>query len=451
MRAVAAIARVSLQGALRSRLVVAMLGLLLLTVVVLPATIRGDGTLAGYTQVQIRYGLGAAGMILTVMTLWAAAAAVSLDVETRRVQTVVTKPVGPFTLWLGKWLGLCVMNAVLLAACGAVVFAMFLWKTREGPWDPDEARDFREHVRVARIPVSPDLAHLDRRIAEEEEAIRRDPEAPVDVRDARAVREVARQRAVARELFVAPDSEKSWRFEPPRRIRTDRPLVLRFRLAAARMSMEPVEGAFRVQAGPQTTDLIPVAAPPNRTTTLTLPPLSLAPGQPVTVTFVNRDQPAVFSAGEGLRLGVYETSFAVNYGRALLMMYVRLVFIAALGVTAGALFSFPVAAFVTGCLVFFVAMTAFVRTTPDAAHSHGGPPPEASPWEAFANRVAGAIHPVFVPLTDPDYLEMVSTGESVTWGLALRSLGFKIGVYGGLLALGATAVLRRRELGEARA
>src|SRR5436190_16992898 len=118
MSKVLAIAGIAIRNAIRSRVVVVLLGLLLVAIVALPLTIKGDGTIAGTVQVLLRYTLGAVTIILSIATLWAGCAAISMEVQEHQVHLVVTKPVYRAQLWLGKWLGLFILNTVLLTLAG---------------------------------------------------------------------------------------------------------------------------------------------------------------------------------------------------------------------------------------------------------------------------------------------------------------------------------------------
>ena len=54
--------------------------------------------------------------------MWAGCAAVSLEIQERQIHLIVTKPVRRAQIWLGKWLGLLILNAALIAFSGAVVY-----------------------------------------------------------------------------------------------------------------------------------------------------------------------------------------------------------------------------------------------------------------------------------------------------------------------------------------
>ena len=114
MRAILAIARLTLREAIRSRLVIAIILLLLLVTLGLPALLTGDGTPIGLIRMTISYTLAVAFGLLAVATLWTGCALVSGDIAARTLALVRVKPVGIWQLWLGKWIGLLLLNLLVL-------------------------------------------------------------------------------------------------------------------------------------------------------------------------------------------------------------------------------------------------------------------------------------------------------------------------------------------------
>ena len=90
MRKVFAIAGIAIRSAIRSRVVLVLLALLLIAIVALPLTIKGDGTVTGAVQVLLRYTLGAVNIILSIATLWAGCAAISAEVQEHQIHLIVT-------------------------------------------------------------------------------------------------------------------------------------------------------------------------------------------------------------------------------------------------------------------------------------------------------------------------------------------------------------------------
>ena len=64
------------------------------------------------------------------------------------MQVVATKPIARWQIWLGKWLGIVSLNAVLLAISGACVYGLLQWRATKLP--AAEQKVLRKQVLVAR-------------------------------------------------------------------------------------------------------------------------------------------------------------------------------------------------------------------------------------------------------------------------------------------------------------
>src|SRR5579872_4438638 len=161
MRRIIAIARLTWKAAFRYRLFWVMTVLLVVSVVGLPLVIKGDGTAQGLTQVLITYTLGATATLLGFFTLWFSCGTLARDIEESQMQTVCVKPIGRWQVWLGKWLGIMALNAMLLAIAGSLDFALLQY--RAGQLSADQQKILRDQVFIARAGAKdrpPDLSKM---------------------------------------------------------------------------------------------------------------------------------------------------------------------------------------------------------------------------------------------------------------------------------------------------
>src|SRR5207342_3072993 len=124
MQRLLAIAVLTWKAAFRFRLFLVLIILLLGAVVRLPLLIKDDGTARGFTQILITYTLSAITALLGLSTLWLACGTLARDIEDCQIQVVAVKPIARWQIWLGKWLGIATLNAVLLAISGACVYGL---------------------------------------------------------------------------------------------------------------------------------------------------------------------------------------------------------------------------------------------------------------------------------------------------------------------------------------
>src|SRR5512140_1908918 len=136
MQRLLAITWLTWKAAFRFRLFLVIAGLLLVAVVGLPLLIKDDGTARGFTQIILTYTLSTISCLLGLSTLWLACGTLARDIEECQIQMVAVKPVARWQIWIGKWLGLVTLNAVLLALSGVSVY--FVMQYRAGRLPADE-------------------------------------------------------------------------------------------------------------------------------------------------------------------------------------------------------------------------------------------------------------------------------------------------------------------------
>ena len=450
MRSVTAIAGIALRAAVRSRMVLALLLALATVVPAIAFTARGDGTAMGQVQVLLTYSLGACGLILALATLWSACAAVSLEIENRQIHLLVAKPVTRWQIWLGKWIGLMTLNALLLLLAGAVVAAILHHKTRPILIGAAESARIRENVLNARREIAP---------------------RPFDVRGAALA---ALQRAVSENRISAREAEGElvnavrilnittnsaprgagavWAFDLPADIPPG-PVVLEFTGDSGTVDRGeiPVLWSVGTPANPRIRSIEQSIVPGARRT-LELPREVLAGTRALSVECFNtatRDVTVFFKPDGGVRLLLPGGGFASNLARALLLQWISLGLLAALGISAGSVFSMPVAALSAISLILARQVTLFLNTVTD-----GDGPSLAdrdSGWfihafETFSRGVYHVLRSLGRPLESASALERISQGVQVPWSEVARMAGVSIGVFGLILFAAGAALLSRREV-----
>ena len=453
MNKILAIAGIAIRNAVRSRIVIILLGILLLVIVGLPLTVKGDGTIAGQVRVLLGYTLGLVSFILSLTTLWAGCAAVSLEIQERQIHLVVTKPVARTQIWLGKWLGLLILNAALLAFSGAVVYGLLRWTHRPEKLTPEQLVELRENTLIACTVVRPDPLNIDDKVRAELETLRAGSRVPDDVPESE-VEKAVRQRMLTDAFSVPQGGMRQWIFAAPAPAKTVAPPLFRFRFSCSSIGPESVHGRWSVQ---RESGGDPFQAVQTNTSgmacLLKVPADAVVGAGALRVTYENLSAAPIvvsFDPADGLLLYLPATGFEANFARALLVILCRLAFFAALGVTAGSLFSMPVASFVSICALLMIQISGYIQSIAgqDAllhAHRHG---PAGAPafWDHFFSAVFKAFNAVVGPLQGFDPLELLTTGQLVTWSM-LGSVFVVQGVvcWGALMAISAW-VLNKREL-----
>jgi len=425
--------------------------LLLIAIVALPLTIKGDGTLTGAVQVLLRYTLGAVNIILAIATLWAGCAAIATEVQEHQVHLLVTKPVTRAQLWLGKWLGLLVLNAALLAVAGGVTYGLLHWHLNRQRLGVQDRATLQEELLVARrvvnaepVPVEADA----QRIFEEQ---RRSGAIPKEARPDQvlaAIRQTLLQQAHA----VSPDLMLRHVFKVP--TTTTRPLVVRYKFTSSETGKNPV-ACIWLAGAPERPDRFqrPELAAPTGVHTLRLPASLVATDGTLTVDIANvNPEPVtmVFAPADGIQVLVYESCFAGNFARCLLVSLGELAFLGALAVTMGSMFSLPVAALTTAYAVMLMNIGSYLQTLTQETFIIGtATKPGATPGllDLLMHFVYVGLYWLTKPFQTASPLEPLAVGELVSWWWVGGVWWWQALVAGGILALVGTWIFNRRELG----
>ncbi|MBU0677193.1 MAG: ABC transporter permease [Verrucomicrobia bacterium] len=458
MKPVFAIALLAIRSAARSKVIVILIAMLLAAIIGLPLTIKGDGTVAGYVQVLLKYTLGFASLLLSISTLWAGCAAVSSEIHARQMHLVVTKPVHRFQVWLGKWLGLVLMNVLLLSLSGALIYGLLRWTLRPATLTAEESRVLNEELLIARQPLRPvpvDVEEPARKLLATRMAAVELPENvhPDDLLNA------IREQLLRQAFTVPPGASRAWTFVLPESIRNES-FLFRFRLSASQMGATSVRGEWTVRCeGVDDSYETVMVSPANRLQSFSLPIEYVRPGRVLHVSYENlhEDHTVIFPHDEGLIAYLYEGDFAMNFIRELLLIFAQLSLLAAVGVTAGTLFSMSVAALVAIYCLIIVQAGAYItgvaeqsRLIEHTGHHHGPVVEEIAPAGLMEHAVKGlfAVMSVIVkPLQAPNTLEWLSNGQLVPWHLVGETLAIKVIVYTGILGLLSACAFKKKEVG----
>src|SRR5262245_46921641 len=154
-----AIAFLTWKAAFRIRLFWVLSGLLLMSVVLLPLFIKDDGTARGFTQILLTYTLSVITALLGLATLWLACGILAKDIEECQLQLVAVKPIPRWQIWLGKWLGLVMLNLALLALAGASVYGLLQYRASHLPAREQEI--LRREIMVARGSLKPPRPNIE--------------------------------------------------------------------------------------------------------------------------------------------------------------------------------------------------------------------------------------------------------------------------------------------------
>lgn len=450
MRRVLAIAGLAVRTSIRSRLVVALLVILMAAILGLPLTVQSDGTPEGYVRIVIGYTMGLASLILSLTALWSGALSIAREVDDKQIQMMCSKPVHRVEIWLGKWLGLGLVHAALLAACAGATLAILHLNLRGPRFTAQQRTHIEQDVLTARQVIAPQPLEVEAAArAELQDRLARDP--ALHGLPPESILDNLRQELLARAHTLGPGQGKTWTFALPPGA-PGRDLRLAFRFSTSRMGGPSVRGTWRA-GPPDDPGRIRMLATntPDVVHQLVLP-ATAGSDDTLLVTYLNdHDEPVTvyFSPRDGLTLRVQAGAFLPNYLRAVAMILVYLLLLVAVGVTCSTLFSTPVAALLALAVAIVLRAADFVATLArdeQALGWHDGNPAGAGVWSALLRLTYRGLDLVLAPLQTGRPLDDAATGVWVNPALLVHHAVVQVLVYGGLLALLSTVVFNRREL-----
>lgn len=449
MQRLLAITWLTWKAALRFRLFWVIAVLLIGSVIVLPLVIKDDGTARGFTQILLTYTLSVVTALLGLSTLWLSCGTLARDIEENQMQVVTVKPISRWQIWLGKWLGIVTLDAVLLLMAGACIFVLLQWRGQK--LSAREQKILREEVLVARGSLKEPPMNIE---AEVERIFReRTKDAPVNPATAEIVKNTLREQLKV--VLVRPGEPRRWKLDLGYRkaFLRDQAIFIRFKFYAGGTNALGTY-ALRIEAGPPETPQRQIID--DRFADGAFHELRIAPNLwdssgVLTIDIVNYDRVALaFPNDDGMEALYHEGGFALNFTRALCIILFWLALLAAIGLAAASFLSFPVAAFVSVSVLFAAMSSGTLSATVESGTITGVDEETGiagkSALDLVLIPVFKAMLGVFKLVENFSPIDALSTGRSVAWetvGLAFAQI---VLLLGGIVGLFGIYMFNRREL-----
>lgn len=364
-----AIAWLSIQNARRSLVVVPLLLCTVAGAVGLPALISGDGTAAGYLQIALTYTIGYVSMMLSLATVWMGCTLVGDAIGRHRIHLVATKPVSSLVFLAGHWLGICVLQAMILGVAAITSYHTIMQRLTPPRFAQQEIDQLRRETLAGRRRYTADTVDL-REAVEREFQRRTDMGAIPAGADPTRIRAEIQRQVRLRLAEIPENGERSWTFRGLPAIAGDNQIHLRYRLYID----NPSTGQDRETTGvwmlrnPTDQRYYPVTR--NETTGITqelpIPSDAIDANGAVELRYQNRDPSGasvIFQEIDGPHILIRHVSFPQNFLRVIAVIFSKLIFLAILSCAAGALFSTPSAVVFSLSYVGLGMLLLFIRST----------------------------------------------------------------------------------------
>lgn len=454
MHSVWAIARNTLSQAIRMKVAIVVIVLLVVLLPLMSVVMEGDGTLLGKLQTFVSYGLGLVSLLLCVLTIAVSTFTLSNDLRRNHLYLVVTKPVRRYQVVVGKLLGVLILNIFLLTIFGVIIYALTLAMPGMIEADPAQQERVQAEFFTARSGLSVQYdEHEIRRSAEERyKTLQQTDQLPRDMSPARILSElIGQERMIAKSC--PPGRVKRWDFDGIRLKTADESnayIFIRYKFeATAPLADDTIYGIWRIgdlrqlDAGLEQVKT-PIYEVERSEATRTyhefvVPAEALADDGFLGVAFFNNPTLNYTTVIlEDVEVLYHSGSFSTNYIRAVLMIYVRLAFLAVLGVSLTTWLSFPLAILI--CLLVFFAGTAneFIVDSFDGLGMMMG------------TVYTYTLRPLFwmIPQFDGKYnpSSYVINGRLIQWSFLAITIGITVFVKALLVLLAGLWIFSRREI-----
>lgn len=390
----AAVAQTLVRESVRLRISAAFIVLTLVCLPLIPLWIDPGEPVRYQIQNFLSDSMSLVYVFAACMTLVLACATVSFEIRDRQIWHLASKPLGRLQYIVGKWMGIVLLNLILLLIGGISIFGFTQYLGTRAV-DPLEVIEVHDEILTARIGVRPTLETMTveevRGLAYEEyqkDSITRDKVDRGEVDEVSVIRDIAgriRREQLDRQRSVAPGGLEDGK-EYDARIyeftdldaarRSGKNLTLRYRFHIGRSeSTDRYPIVFRF---PDTLDEVSQEFVPEQRHRLLVPSEFISQDGVLRVQILNggyslspsEDTRRFFANGatlmfepEGFEVMWQAASFETNFLRAMLVNWVKLGFLAMLGVVTATFLSFPVAillsftVFVGGSASPFIAVS----------------------------------------------------------------------------------------------
>lgn len=376
---IAAVARTVVDEAVRMRIALALVVLLIVLVPTLPLVLDHSERLEYRVQFFINWALGGTGLILALLTIFLGCGSVCGDIDSNRIHMTLVKPLERWEYLVGKWLGIVLFDLLLLGLAGAGTFTFVQLLGGTLATDEADRGAVDSQVLTARETVAPRHDRPDEYEASISAAI---DQLQKDDPDAFA-RDPAGARRRIREEFewvwhtVTPDKVSVYVFDVLSRpwAGGDGTIQLQLKPRVTNVDVDMADVRFAIWINDRPWPMQDGRHVEQQMTSLTkhvldLPAEAIDERGVLTLKIENRNLvPAgetvptaiTFPPGDGLRVMRQVGGFTGNFLRCLMVTWCKLALVAAAAVASAALLNFPTAVLASLVIYFAALGSGFLR------------------------------------------------------------------------------------------
>jgi hypothetical protein len=451
MHSIWAVAINTLKQAIRMKIAAVFIVLLLVLLPVLGFSATGDGTLKGRLQTFVSYGLSLSSFLLCLLTIIASIYTLSSDIQQRQIYTVVTKPIRRFQLILGKVLGIILLDAVLLLLFSAVIYTITIYTPRFTEPSAEEVRRADNEFFTARAGLMPPQDDVRKEVDKTYGKLEKDGQLEQLFRGSsrkKILAEITKRKQLEKRA-VRSGGELLWEFNDVKVIGPEQSLFIRYKYnVSATPPGQQVHALWFAgdirQAKYGLRHETPIRDFERKDLIRTfheieVPADVVAKDGYLAIGFLNSplNRTSVIFPLDGIEILYRADSFGANFARAVILIMIRLVFLACLGTFAATFLSFPVAILFCTVIFFTATFSTFLIDSFDYLDDH------LSQAYSYTVKPVLQLLPQFDKFNPTGYL---IAGRFVSWSLLAQALAFMVTIKAMLLLLVALVIFGYREI-----
>jgi len=489
---VTAIARNVVGEAVRMRVSIIFIVMLLFGLASLPGLLDDATPLRYRVQSFLQYGTGGTFWVIAILVLFLAVGSVAFEQRDRIIWQTMTKPVAPWQYILGKWLGVVGVAAVLLSVTAAGVFLFTGYLRNQvavGEVTPYMARNqpvtedrlvLETQVLTARASVTPDIPTLthDDEEREIDKMVARAKQGDQFLQETQEVRDkiraTLRDELRAQYMSIGPGQQKTYYFTGLKAVKeNDRPMTLRYKVSigaddprqTARVSFYVPNAGWRVQEVPLGQALTFAVLPtsieivkPEPDKDGKLPPGAAEEGV-LALTIANGDRDRYLENPEsdawknpesmsippdGLEISFPAGGYESNFFRVMIVLWLKLAFLAMVGVWAATYLSFSVASLIAFGTFLIAESASFLNTSLEYFNADDAKG-NIEYWKVLVRAISVPIAKVFKGYAELRPTANLVDGRMLDWA-TVATAALVLGALSAVLYAVAVHIFRKREL-----
>jgi ABC-type transport system involved in multi-copper enzyme maturation permease subunit len=355
-RSVTAIAKVALRHFWATRAILWVFAAACTPALLFPIILQADGTPTGRWLMIMQYTPIAIFVGTLMSAIWMAAYILSSEKTQLRLSMLRTKPLNGLSIWLGKWIATCLVQAMAILLGFVILISMLLPKVAQH-------KDLSTWV-----PFTPDESEL---YAQAQDMINQRKSNSENNHSTPSVEQMVNH-VKLRQYRVAPGRSIDWIIPISQNLTERGAWQLRFQWKLDPMQRTPVSGTWQLT----TTDQkilasLPVYELMDGSHTINWPELRIPPhSKSVRITFQNSDQNTsyvFFSTKSPIQLCQQSGSLYPNMLITALLLFGFCASAAAVSLTVSSFLSFPVTVFATHGILFAVIIASLAGQAPGNA------------------------------------------------------------------------------------